>query len=114
MSKITRRAHWNEDSESWTIENIDLSGNSVNALKRLVASDHQPGHPANSEYEKIENAMLAGSHLHNENMLNLELDLPQRTIYDYEGEGHQFDIQVRLCVFKDILANQKDKALASF
>lgn len=97
MSKITRRAHWNEDSESWTVEDVDLSGNSVKALKRLVASNSQPGHPANST-----------SHLHNENLLNLDLDLPQRTIYEYDGEGHQFDIQVRLCI-QHLLAHYREK-----
>ena len=63
-------------------------------MKRPVSAS-QCSRPT-TEYAKIANAMgTMNPRFKSDNVLNLELDMPDRTTFDYEGPGPQLAAQVR-------------------
>eukprot|EP00793_Prasinoderma_coloniale_P000109 PRCOL_00005617-RA len=94
VSKIMARAHWDEDSEQWLVQRIDHAGN-VHRQRRPMSAANQ--RRPTSDYAKVANAMGDfNPRYRSENILNLDLDMPERTTYDYEGPGHNPRVQAAL------------------
>mmetsp|Transcript_31643 Transcript_31643/g.79041 ORF Transcript_31643/g.79041 Transcript_31643/m.79041 type:complete len:742 (-) Transcript_31643:192-2417(-) len=82
QAKIECRAEWDEESEEWRIARVELAGNSM-AGGRQQASRH--GRRPVSVHAKIANIVNGtNSRYKGENVLSLELEMPERTTQDYE------------------------------
>ncbi|GFH07226.1 kinesin-like protein, partial [Haematococcus lacustris] len=87
VGKVNRRAHWDEEREVWVLERLsDLGKRDSNVLKRPVSA---AGHRRpTSDFARLATAMGdMNPRFKSENILNLELDMPERTTYDYTGPG---------------------------
>lgn len=91
-----RRAHWDDEREVWVLERLSDVGrvDAPGSGRRPVSA---AGHRRpTSSFAKIANAMGdMNPRFKGENILNLELDMPERTTYDYEGPGVDARVQVR-------------------
>ncbi|MEW5311561.1 MAG: hypothetical protein WDW38_003270 [Sanguina aurantia] len=89
VQKVMKRAHWDDEREVWVLERLsDLGKREVAAgnVKRPVSASGQ--RRPTSEFSKLASAMGdMNPRFKSENILNLELDMPERTTYDYEGPG---------------------------
>ncbi|GFH06490.1 kinesin-like protein [Haematococcus lacustris] len=94
VGKVNRRAHWDEEREVWVLERLsDLGKRDSNVLKRPVSA---AGHRRpTSDFARLATAMGdMNPRFKSENILNLELDMPERTTYDYTGPGVDPRVQV--------------------
>jgi len=96
--KVKKRAVWDDEHEGWVLERL-TSAKSTSKMKRPVSASMNK-RPV-SDYAKIASAMgdqVGGSNprFKSENILNLELDMPERTTYDYEGPGSNARVQAAL------------------
>lgn len=91
-----KRAHWDEEREVWVLERLSDVGRrdvAVGAIKRPVSAAGQ--RRPTSDFAKLATAMGdMNPRFKSENILNLELDMPERTTYDYEGGGTDPRVQV--------------------
>lgn len=94
VNKIMSRAQWDEESEQWLVQRIDHAGNVLRQKRPISAtSQRRP----TSDYAKAADAMGDfNPRYRSENILNLDLDMPERTTYDYEGPGHNPRVQAAL------------------
>ena len=94
--QVMRRAHWDDEREVWVLERLSDVGrvDAPGSGRRPVSA---AGHRRpTSSFAKIANAMGdMNPRFKGENILNLELDMPERTTYDYEGPGVDARVQVR-------------------
>mmetsp|Transcript_26474 Transcript_26474/g.77839 ORF Transcript_26474/g.77839 Transcript_26474/m.77839 type:complete len:766 (-) Transcript_26474:425-2722(-) len=83
QSKIEQRAEWDEELEEWKVARLDMAGNRVEGEGRPQASRHAR-RPV-SVHARIAN-MLGGANprFRSENVLGLDLEMPERTTQDYE------------------------------
>ena len=93
VQKIMRRANWDEETETWILEQLPASNaaNRPNSGKRPVsaANSKRP----TSGYAKLVSAMGdLNPRFKSENILQIELDLPERTTSDF----HQFEWNERV------------------
>ncbi|GLI58618.1 hypothetical protein VaNZ11_000353 [Volvox africanus] len=89
VQKVMKRAHWDDEREVWVLERLSDIGKretaSGNSRRPVSASGQRR---PTSDFAKLANAMGdMNPRFKSENILNLELDLPERTTYDYEGPG---------------------------
>ncbi|KAK3264115.1 Envelope glycoprotein gp160 [Cymbomonas tetramitiformis] len=92
--KVKRRAVWEEEHECWILERL-ADPTKVEKMKRPVSAalNKRPV----TDYAKIASAMGdQNPRFKSENILNLELDMPERTTYDYEGPGMNSRVQAAL------------------
>lgn len=91
-----KRAHWDDEREVWVLERLSDIGKretAQGASRRPVSASGQ--RRPTSDFAKLANAMGdMNPRFKSENILNLELDLPERTTYDYEGPGVDPRVQV--------------------
>ncbi len=91
-----KRAHWDDEREVWVLERLSDIGKretATGASRRPVSASGQ--RRPTSDFAKLANAMGdMNPRFKSENILNLELDLPERTTYDYEGPGVDPRVQV--------------------
>ncbi|EFJ51094.1 kinesin-like protein [Volvox carteri f. nagariensis] len=89
VQKVMKRAHWDDEREVWVLERLSDIGKRETAAgnsRRPVSASGQ--RRPTSDFAKLANAMGdMNPRFKSENILNLELDLPERTTYDYEGPG---------------------------
>ncbi|KAG2453560.1 hypothetical protein HYH02_001779 [Chlamydomonas schloesseri] len=89
VQKVMKRAHWDDEREVWVLERLSDIGkreSAQGANRRPVSASGQ--RRPTSDFAKLANAMGdMNPRFKSENILNLELDLPERTTYDYEGPG---------------------------
>ncbi|PNH06269.1 Kinesin-II subunit [Tetrabaena socialis] len=89
VQKVMKRAHWDDEREVWVLERLSDIGKRETASgqsRRPVSASGQ--RRPTSDFAKLANAMGdMNPRFKSENILNLELDLPERTTYDYEGPG---------------------------
>ncbi|KAG2498997.1 hypothetical protein HYH03_003183 [Edaphochlamys debaryana] len=89
VQKVMKRAHWDDEREVWVLERLSDIGKretATGANRRPVSASGQ--RRPTSDFAKMANAMGdMNPRFKSENILNLELDLPERTTYDYEGPG---------------------------
>lgn len=99
-----KRAHWDDEREVWVLERLsDLGKREVAAgnVKRPVSASGQ--RRPTSEFSKLASAMGdMNPRFKSENILNLELDMPERTTYDYEGPGVDPRVQVDFCAWSTV------------
>mmetsp|Transcript_17939 Transcript_17939/g.53743 ORF Transcript_17939/g.53743 Transcript_17939/m.53743 type:complete len:766 (-) Transcript_17939:710-3007(-) len=97
VQKVMRRAHWDDEREVWVLERLsDVGKREAAALVRRPVSAVGTRRPTSS-FAKMANAMGdMNPRFRGENILNLELDMPERTTYDYEGPGANADVQKAL------------------
>lgn len=93
-----KRAHWDDEREVWVLERLSDIGRRESQAgvgpRRPVSAAGQ--RRPTSDFAKLANAMGdMNPRFKSENILNLELDLPERTTYDYEGPGVDPRVQVR-------------------
>jgi kinesin family protein 3/17 len=95
VNKVMHSAKWNEERELWIMDT------SVNA-KRTVKSAKRPASASGlrrptTDFTKTANAMGdLNPRFRPENILSLELDLPERTTFDYERLAETGEIQAAL------------------
>lgn len=91
-----RRAHWDEEREVWVLERLsDANKRDTAAMQRPVSALGYR-RPMSSF---ARSATLAGDmnpRFRSDNILNLELDMPERTTYDYEGPGMDPRVQAAI------------------
>jgi len=87
VQKVMRRAHWDDEREVWVLERLsDMSRRDTGTMRRPVSASGQ--RRPTSDFAKLATAMGdMNPRFKSENILNLELDMPERTTYDYEGPG---------------------------
>mmetsp|Transcript_12810 Transcript_12810/g.33988 ORF Transcript_12810/g.33988 Transcript_12810/m.33988 type:complete len:804 (+) Transcript_12810:279-2690(+) len=87
VQKVMKRAHWDYEREVWVLERLsDMGRREMPVSKRPVSASGQR-RPV-SDFAKLANAMGdMNPRFRSENILNLELDMPERTTYDYVGPG---------------------------
>lgn len=96
LQQVIRRANWDEEGEVWVLERLsDINKRDSNLMKRPISASglRRPM----SEYAKL--ATAAGDlnpRFKGENILNLELDLPERTTYDFDGPGTDPRVQAAI------------------
>lgn len=83
--QVMKRAHWDEEREVWVLERLsDVNKRDAATLKRPMSGSNM--RRPTSEFAKMATAMGdMNPRFRSENILNLELDMPERTTYDYEG-----------------------------
>jgi len=85
--KIQKRAQWDDEKGEWILQRINYAGNNVRAKRPF--SDSGARRPV-SEFAKIASAMGdQNPRYKNENIINLDLDMPERTTQDYTGPDNR-------------------------
>ena len=96
VQKVTHHAKWNEDREQWVLHrDSDNRKKSVQVTKRPVSASglRRP----TSDFTKTANATGdLNPRFRSENILCLDLDLPERTTFDYDPNGGPADVQQAL------------------
>jgi len=94
--KVARRATWDEEGEAWVLERVSDEGRREQATGKRPVSASNTRRPT-SDFAKIAQSM--GDHnprFKSENILALELDMPERTTYDYGTPGFDDRVQAAL------------------
>ena len=83
---IERRAAWNDEEDCWLVQKLELSGNKVR-LNRPVSSSklRRP----ESEYARQRKQYDSNPRYKFDNIVSMDLDMPDKTTQDFEGEGMQ-------------------------
>eukprot|EP00762_Andalucia_godoyi_P002320 ANDGO_07594.mRNA.1 Kinesin-II 95 kDa subunit len=85
VAKVERRAEWDEEHSEWIVRKIQLAGNNVRRPGSAVGAKRPT-----SEYARIAAQVDASNpRFRGENILNVELEMPDRTTVDYEGPESQ-------------------------
>lgn len=96
VQKVTNHAKWNEDREQWVLHrDCDARKKSVQVSKRPISASglRRP----TSDFTKTANAIGdLNPRFRSENILCLDLDLPERTTFDYDPHGGSSDVQQAL------------------
>ena len=91
--KVMKRAQWNEEKDAWLLERLSTVSDADQSAMRRPLSASGSKRPV-SEYAKVA-AVLGDQNprFKGENILVMELDLPDRTTYDYDGEESILEAQ---------------------
>ena len=82
VDKIERRAVWDEDEDEWVLKEIRISKNVQGKRPSSAVGLKQP----TSEYARIAQGLGdTNTRFRHDNILNLDLELPDRTTEDYNG-----------------------------
>ncbi|KAK2186663.1 hypothetical protein NP493_192g03000 [Ridgeia piscesae] len=92
-NKITNRAQFDEDEDSWKL--MPLTKNNPQTMAKRPMSAIGNKRPV-SEYARVAATMGAAFRYQGENILQVELDMPNRTTRDYEGPTIAPKIQAAL------------------
>ena len=95
VKKIMHRAEWDEDAEAWQLRARPRETSTSSTMKRPMsaAGVRRP----TSEFAKMASAMGDNNpRFKSENILSLELDLPERTTVDYEGAVINHKVQAAM------------------
>lgn len=80
--KIERRAGWDENEDDWTLREVKLTKTSQGKRPSSAVGLKQP----TSEYARIAKGLGdTNTRFRHDNILSLDLDLPERTTEDYNG-----------------------------
>ena len=95
VKKVTRDARWNAEAATWSMEpRADVKRSTKTAKRPVSASGlRRP----TTEFTKTANAMGdLNPRFRSENILSLELDMPERTTFDYLQAAAAGDVQQAL------------------
>lgn len=82
VDKIERRAAWDEDEDEWVLKEVRISKTVQGKRPSSAVGLKQP----TSEYARIAQGLGdTNTRFRHDNILNLDLDLPERTTEDYNG-----------------------------
>eukprot|EP00736_Rhodelphis_marinus_P006371 Rmarinus@m.27920 len=100
VEKLERRAHWDEEREDWAISRIALAGNNVRQTRPKA---HPNARVPTSDYAQYASHMDPDNpRYRGENIINVGLDMPERTTQDYEGPSINPHVQAVLdAAFKE-------------
>ncbi|CAM6129993.1 unnamed protein product [Calypogeia fissa] len=118
LSKIMRRAIWDEENETWVLQNIFQRLPSSDGDHRLYLTDGINKLPLQRPVSAMgrtrpmcrqaEEAIARGDRdprYLSDNILRLELDMPERTTYDYDNPSDraraEADVELALMEFED-------------
>ena len=91
--KVMKRAQWNEEKDAWLLERLSTVSDADQSVMRRPLSASGSKRPV-SEYAKVAAALGdQNPRFKGENILVMELDLPDRTTYDYDGEESILEAQ---------------------
>ena len=91
--KVMKRAQWNEEKDAWLLERLSTVSDADQSAMRRPLSASGSKRPV-SEYAKVAAALGdQNPRFKGENILVMELDLPDRTTYDYDGEESILEAQ---------------------
>jgi len=82
--KVMRRAAWDEERDLWVLERLQAAATEAPAAKRPVSASglRRP----TTDFTKVATAMGdLNPRFRSENILSLELDMPERTTFEYSG-----------------------------
>ncbi|KAK9824688.1 hypothetical protein WJX72_012423 [[Myrmecia] bisecta] len=100
VQKVTKRAAWDEEHQTWVLQRLSDTTNQRNGSGGGVTMGKRPMSTAGQRRPASEFALAASSlGDHNprfkcENLLTLELDMPERTTFDYQGPNTHPHAQV--------------------
>jgi len=94
--KVARRATWDAEAEAWVLERVSEEGRREQATGKRPVSASNVRRPT-SDFAKIAQSMGdQNPRFKSENILALELDMPERTTYDYGAPGMDDAVQAAL------------------
>ena len=95
--KVMKRAQWDEEKDAWLLERLTpVDSDAAGGGLRRPQSASGAKRPV-SEYAKVAAALGdQNPRFKGENILVMELDLPDRTTYDYDGEDSISEAQSAL------------------
>ncbi|KAL0487949.1 kinesin family member [Acrasis kona] len=87
LQKIMARAFWDDNAEEWSVMHSSLSGNGIR-LSRPSSATGEDQVPV-TEWAKVAAIVNSGNpRFKNDNMVQLELEMPERTTQDYIPTGY--------------------------
>ncbi|GMH45965.1 hypothetical protein BSKO_13929 [Bryopsis sp. KO-2023] len=101
VAKVMRRARWEEEREIWVLERSadslskdknENAGGNQGGMKRPMSAAGQR-RPISAFAKMVMAIGEMNPRFKSDNILNLELDMPERTTYDYEGMGMDERVQ---------------------
>lgn len=112
-AEVGGRAVWNAETEDWTIPRLDISGNARRS-ERMVSVSGLPR--PESEYARRCRQNDSNPRYRYDNVIDLELERPERTTQDYEGPDvtkSQISDILNMTLFDDIDPNGNVQYAAS-
>jgi hypothetical protein len=96
--QVMRRAHWDEEREVWVLERLSDVGrrDGGSGFKRPVSAAGAR-RPVTDFAKAVAAAGDMNPRFRSENILSLELDLPERTTADFEAGVPEAQVQVGTC-----------------
>jgi len=86
VRNIEKRSAWNQDDDNWVINKLDLSGNKIRVSTARPISSNTLRRPE-SEYARQRKLHDSNPRYRSENVINLDLDMPEKNTQDFEGPG---------------------------
>ena len=77
------RAVWNEDEQRWEIPRLNLSGNAILMKKRMM--NNQGLSRPETEYSRKMRTKDSNPRYRQDNIINLEIEMPGRSTESYDG-----------------------------
>ena len=93
VEQLNRRATWNEENESWQVARLDISGNKIRGRRPLSANNSRR---PESEFARHRKQYDKNPRYRSDNIVDFDLDMPQRTTHDYEGPAMSQRVQAAL------------------
>jgi len=81
--RLEKRAQWDDESDNWFIPRLELAGNQIRPPRRPVSANglRRP----DTEYSRQRKQVDSNPRYKYENIINMDLDMPERTTQEYEG-----------------------------
>lgn len=82
QAKLDRRAQWSDESDEWWLPRLEFAGNQLRPRRPISAAGlRRP----ETEYARHRKQYDNSARFKGDNVINMELEMPDRTTQDYEG-----------------------------
>ena len=82
QAKLDRRAQWSDENDEWWLPRLEFAGNQLRPRRPVSASGlRRP----ETEYARHRKQYDNSARFKGDNVINMELEMPDRTTQDYEG-----------------------------
>ena len=82
QTKLDRRAQWSDENDEWWLPRLEFAGNQLRPRRPVSASGlRRP----ETEYARHRKQYDNSARFKGDNVINMELEMPDRTTQDYEG-----------------------------